>query len=223
MAAFPGPRKRKLNHHKKKIGAGLVLLGPLLWVSPAHLRADTTTQHKSATTVNHKSSATPQRRAHRASQRHLSQAPTTASQHSSAHRISRRHISSRAARAAERRRRARLRPEPERIEQIQRALAQAGYFNGQPNGLWNDQTREAMRRYQGDHGFPATGLPEAKSLMKLGLGPHPLPADVDTTPGAKASGYAGDSTPPAPTTSDPAAPPADRAAQQSPPATTPQP
>jgi len=192
-------------------------------MSPAHLCGDTTTQHKSATTVNHKSSVTPQRRAHTASPHHVPQAPTTASQRSSARRISKRHLSARAARAAERRRRARLRPEPERIEQIQQALAQAGYFNGQPNGLWNDQTREAMRHYQTDHGFPATGLPEAKSLMKLGLGPHPLPADVDTTPGAKASGDTVSSTPAAPTTSDTPAPPTGPAAQRDPPPTMPQP
>jgi hypothetical protein len=212
-----------LKHFKTKICAGLALLGALMWIVPARLRADTTTQHKSATTVKHKSSTPAQRRAHRASQHRAPQAPTTASQHRSTHRASKRHISPRAARAAARRRRAQLRPEPERIEEIQKALAQAGYFNGQPKGLWDDQTREAMRRYQADHGFPATGLPEAKSLMKLGLGPHPLPADVDTTPGAKASGDAGSSTPAAPTTSDPPAPPAARAAQQNPPATTPQP
>jgi peptidoglycan hydrolase-like protein with peptidoglycan-binding domain len=79
-----------------------------------------------------------------------------------------------------------MRPAPERIEEIQQALAQAGYLQAQPNGRWDDQTREAMRRYQADHGFPATGLPEAKSLMKLGLGPHPLPAELDPSSGAKA-------------------------------------
>jgi hypothetical protein len=36
-----------------------------------------------------------------------------------------------------------------------------------------------MRRYQADRGFPVTGLPEAKSLMKLGLGPHALPEALD--------------------------------------------
>jgi peptidoglycan hydrolase-like protein with peptidoglycan-binding domain len=79
-----------------------------------------------------------------------------------------------------------MRPEPERIQEIQRALVQAGYSKEEPNGRWDEQTREAMRRYQADHGFPTTGLPEAKSLMKLGLGPHPLPADVDTGSGPKA-------------------------------------
>jgi peptidoglycan hydrolase-like protein with peptidoglycan-binding domain len=88
-----------------------------------------------------------------------------------------------------------LRPEPERIQEIQQALVQAGYLNAQPNGRWDDQTREAMRRYQADHGFPVTGLPEAKSLMKLGLGPHPLPADLDTGSGTRPGAGAVSDTP----------------------------
>jgi peptidoglycan hydrolase-like protein with peptidoglycan-binding domain len=99
-----------------------------------------------------------------------------------------------------------LRPEPERIQEIQQALVQAGYLNAQPNGRWDDQTREAMRHYQADHGFPATGLPEAKSLMKLGLGPHPLPEDLDASNGARAGTDAARSTPPASGTQN--APPA---------------
>jgi hypothetical protein len=75
-------------------------------------------------------------------------------------------------------RRSMIRPEPNRITEIQKALTQAGYYSVVASGKWDDQTRDAMRRYQLDHGFPATGLPEAKSLMKLGLGPHALPDDL---------------------------------------------
>jgi peptidoglycan hydrolase-like protein with peptidoglycan-binding domain len=104
-----------------------------------------------------------------------------------------------------------MRPKPERIQEIQQALVHAGYLNGEPSGRWDDQTREAMRRYQADHGFPVTGLPEAKSLMKLGLGPHPLPADVDTSSDARAGANPdGDAAPPP-------------NAQPSPPAPAPQP
>ncbi len=71
--------------------------------------------------------------------------------------------------------------EPERVSQIQEALAHVGYYHGEPSGQWDTETRTAMQRYQSDHGFSATGLPEAKSLMKLGLGPHPLPPAVDPT------------------------------------------
>jgi peptidoglycan hydrolase-like protein with peptidoglycan-binding domain len=104
-----------------------------------------------------------------------------------------------------------LRPEPERIQEIQQALVQAGYLKAQPNGRWDDQTREAMRRYQADHGFPATGLPEAKSLMKLGLGPHPLPAELDASSGTSAGAD--------PARNSPATP----NSQDDPPAATPQP
>jgi len=74
---------------------------------------------------------------------------------------------------------AHLHPGTDRVTAIQQKLAEAGYLKEEPNGQWDDQTREAMRRYQTDNGFPATGLPEAKSLMKLGLGPHPLPPELD--------------------------------------------
>ncbi|MGB7591572.1 MAG: peptidoglycan-binding domain-containing protein, partial [Terriglobia bacterium] len=122
-------------------------------------------------------------------------------QHRSARHPATRHVSSKAKRAAAaRRRRAQLRPEVERIQEIQQALVQAGYLNAQPNGLWDDQTREAMRRYQADHRFPATGLPEAKSLMKLGLGPHPLPADLDASGGARVGADTVSDTPATPDT-----------------------
>ncbi|MBZ5668387.1 MAG: peptidoglycan-binding protein [Acidobacteriia bacterium] len=78
-----------------------------------------------------------------------------------------------------RQRLARLHLEPGRVQEIQQALIREGYLQGDPNARWDDHTRAAMLRYQKEHGFPATGLPEAKSLMKLGLGPHPLPAELD--------------------------------------------
>ena len=86
-----------------------------------------------------------------------------------------------------RQRLARLRLGPERVKEIQQALVQVGYLNQEPNGNWDDPTRDAMRRYQADHGFPTTGMPEAKSLLKLGLGPHPLPPEVDSTAQAQPS------------------------------------
>ena len=68
-----------------------------------------------------------------------------------------------------------------RVEEIQSALAHAGYYQGEPTGTWDDRTREAMRHYQTANGFGATGLPDAKSIMKLGLGPHPLPEELAAT------------------------------------------
>src|SRR5579875_1648329 len=89
----------------------------------------------------------------------------------------------------------------ERAEQIQEALIQAGDLHEQPTGRWDEQTREAMKRYQQANGFNATGLPDAKSLMKMGLGPHPLPQDVDPLAQAR-SGL----TPPPPASDRPSAP-----------------
>jgi peptidoglycan hydrolase-like protein with peptidoglycan-binding domain len=76
---------------------------------------------------------------------------------------------------------ARMKMQPERVTEIQQSLIDAGYLHEEPTGKWDSATRDAMVRYQTDNGFAATGLPEAKSLMKLGLGPHPLPPDVDPT------------------------------------------
>ena len=76
--------------------------------------------------------------------------------------------------------------QPERVREIQQGLIDAGYLHQESTGKWDSATREAMLRYQTDHGFPATGLPEAKTLMKLGLGPHPLPADADPAAQARA-------------------------------------
>ena len=80
---------------------------------------------------------------------------------------------------------ARLKLQPERASEIQQALVQRGYLNVGPNGVWDDSTRGAMKRFQVESGLPPTGLPEAKSLMKLGLGPHPLPDELDPTTQAR--------------------------------------
>jgi hypothetical protein len=195
---------------KNRTYGGLALLAVLVWTSPVRVRADTTAQKKTVGTAKPKPRTT--------SKHHTQKASTVVSQHRSAHHSSKRHVSSKAAQiAAARRRRAQLRPEPERIEEIQQALVKAGYLNAQPNGRWNDETRDAMRHYQVDHGFAVTGLPEAKSLMKLGLGPHPLPPDLDTSNGARASTETDGGAPAAPTSpSTPATPDA----QQDPPTTT---
>lgn len=76
------------------------------------------------------------------------------------------------------------------MTEIQQALASAGYFKGKADGKWGPVTAEAMRRFQQANGFDATGLPEAKALMKLGLGPHPLPPALDSAASTAASSQA---------------------------------
>ena len=199
-------RKENLNHRMRKSYAGLALLIAVACLSPDSLRADNATQQKTPPTAQEKPHTSSQSRTHKSS--------ASSSQSSSAHRSSKHRPPSKAAlAAAARRRRAQMRPGPERIQEIQQALVKTGYLKVEPNGLWDDPTRDAMRRYQADNGFPVTGLPEAKSLMKLGLGPHPLPPEVDTSNVAKADANGN---------SD-AAPAAPNSSQSPPSTTTPQP
>ena len=168
-----------MNYWMKKSFAGWALFAALACLAAAPLRADTTAQQKSSSTSPQKPQAVSKNPAHKTS--------ASSSQHTSVRRSAKHRPPSKAAlAAAARRRRSLMRPESDRIGEIQQALVKSGYLSGEPTGRWDDQTREAMRRYQADNGFPVTGLPEAKSLMKLGLGPHPLPPDLDTSNVAKA-------------------------------------
>jgi peptidoglycan hydrolase-like protein with peptidoglycan-binding domain len=61
-------------------------------------------------------------------------------------------------------------PTPDRISQIQEALAKEGSLANTPNGKWDDATVEAMRKFQGAHGLNPSGKLDALTLEKLGLG-----------------------------------------------------
>jgi len=61
-------------------------------------------------------------------------------------------------------------PTPERISEIQSALAAQGTYKAQPNGKWDSATIQAMKDFQGSHGLTATGKLDAPTLQKLGLG-----------------------------------------------------
>jgi peptidoglycan hydrolase-like protein with peptidoglycan-binding domain len=61
-------------------------------------------------------------------------------------------------------------PTPDRIREIQSALAREGTLDGQPTGKWDDATVNAMKKYQEDHGLNPSGKIDALTLDKLGLG-----------------------------------------------------
>ncbi|MGC2704407.1 MAG: peptidoglycan-binding protein [Candidatus Acidiferrales bacterium] len=61
-------------------------------------------------------------------------------------------------------------PTPERISEIQSALARGGYYQGDPNGKWDSNTVSALEKFQSDNGMNASGKLDAPSLQKLGLG-----------------------------------------------------
>ncbi len=71
---------------------------------------------------------------------------------------------------ARRRERGQKAPTPERIREIQAALAREGAYAGEPNGKWDAASAEAMKRFQADHGLAPTGKLDALSLQRLGLG-----------------------------------------------------
>jgi hypothetical protein len=61
-------------------------------------------------------------------------------------------------------------PQSNRVEEIQSALAQQGFYQGEPSGRWDDGTSAAMRQFQQRSGINATGKLDAGSLQRLGLG-----------------------------------------------------
>src|SRR5437762_353686 len=76
----------------------------------------------------------------------------------------------RTSRRSSRRERGQKAPTPERISEIQQALAKDGSFTGKPNGKWDASTIEATRKFQEAHGLNPTGKLDAKTLQQLGLG-----------------------------------------------------
>jgi peptidoglycan hydrolase-like protein with peptidoglycan-binding domain len=58
-----------------------------------------------------------------------------------------------------------------RTEQIQQALIQSHYLDGEPSGTWDSKTQEALRRYQAANGWQSKVVPDSRALIKLGLGP----------------------------------------------------
>jgi len=61
-------------------------------------------------------------------------------------------------------------PTPQRISEIQQALAKNGAYAGTPNGKWDALTVDAMKKFQGTHGLTPSGKLDAKTLQQLGLG-----------------------------------------------------
>ena len=60
---------------------------------------------------------------------------------------------------------------PERATQIQTALIKAGYMTGSPSGAWDAPTQAAMEKLQEDNGWQTKLVPDARAIIKLGLGP----------------------------------------------------
>ena len=161
---------RKLCAGTVLLTAGCLLTSILAWAATKTTRSVTRRAQPIAISKPHVN----RRPSVRASARATAKTGTTRKRSSAMRRVASRNV-------PWRQRFARLRLESGRVTEIQQALGQAGYLKQEPSGNWDEATRDAMRRFQADHGFPNTGMPEAKSLLKLGLGPHPLPPELDTS------------------------------------------
>ena len=90
----------------------------------------------------------------------------------------------------------------ERTVAIQSALIREHYLAGEPTGVWDQQSKDAMLRYQAANGWQTKITPDSRALIKLGLGPdhkgllnpetanfpspHELGVDTTTQPGGAA-------------------------------------
>jgi murein L,D-transpeptidase YcbB/YkuD len=61
-------------------------------------------------------------------------------------------------------------PTSDRIMEIQQALAKDGSYSAAPSGKWDDDTVEAMKKFQTTHALNPSGKLDARTLEKLGLG-----------------------------------------------------
>jgi hypothetical protein len=59
-----------------------------------------------------------------------------------------------------------------RAREIQEALIREHYLEGEPSGVWDQRTKDAMVRYQGENGWQTKITPDSRALIKLGLGPR---------------------------------------------------
>lgn len=73
-------------------------------------------------------------------------------------------------------------PTSERISEIQEALARKGAFSGTPTGKWDDDTVDAMRKFQVSNGLNPSGKLDAPTLQKLGLGSDTAGLGAPTPP-----------------------------------------
>jgi peptidoglycan hydrolase-like protein with peptidoglycan-binding domain len=76
-------------------------------------------------------------------------------------------------------------PTSDRYKEIQQALVEKGYLKSEPTGVWDNNSQDAMTRFQNDQKLPATGKITAASLIGLGLGAKSAGApEAPSLPGA---------------------------------------
>jgi len=68
-------------------------------------------------------------------------------------------------------------PSPDRYREIQSALAAKGYLKPEDaTGTWNQNSSDALKKFQTEQNLESSGKINSLSLIALGLGPHHEPA-----------------------------------------------
>jgi len=96
--------------------------------------------------------------------------PPAAAQPTS-HASTKNRTSKRSRKAAGSRKRGQQKIDAQRARQIQDALIREHYLTGRPSGVWDNTTQAAMQKYQADNGWQSKTTPDARALIKMGLGP----------------------------------------------------
>jgi len=104
------------------------------------------------------------------------------SSHATPSSASKKHISSKKSAKHSKKVKGQAAPTPERISEIQEALAKKGAFSGAPSGQWDDATVDAMKHFQTANGLAPTGKLDALTLQKLGLGSETAGIAAPTPP-----------------------------------------
>lgn len=68
-------------------------------------------------------------------------------------------------------RRGQQKMDSERARQVQTALIREHYLTGEPTGVWDQKSQNAMVRFQAANGWQTKVIPDSRALIKLGLGP----------------------------------------------------
>ncbi|MCX6599241.1 MAG: peptidoglycan-binding protein [Acidobacteria bacterium] len=77
-------------------------------------------------------------------------------------------------------------PSPERYKQIQQALIDKGFLNGEPTGQWDQRSIDALKKFEQSQQLKDDGKIDSMSLIGLGLGPKRTPLPTSPLPGAPA-------------------------------------
>ena len=81
-------------------------------------------------------------------------------------------------------------PSPERYREIQGALAAKGFLKPEDaTGAWNQNSSDALKKFQTDQNLESSGKVNSLSLIALGLGPHRDPAPPPKNPPQPAGQY----------------------------------